>query len=109
MRSDYASCSFLGSSGDFPSKIVLPTTRSVLNLRQHLKIVETKPGIIPGRHLLTTRIASDVLEIWESASVPTIERRPVSKRISNLINEYLDLLKSLKLKSNSSKFQIQTS
>ena len=63
--SKFSACPILGSPVEFESKIVLPSTRSVLNFWQHLKIVETKPGIIPQRNFLTTKIVSAVMDICE--------------------------------------------
>ena len=99
-----SACPILGYPSALKSN-VLPTNGDILRHWKLLKMSDEKPGAIPKRHVLTTKISSNVVEIWNSASIPAIQTWSILRRIDSLIDQYLGILKSMKRDSSREKFR----
>ena len=65
------SCPISGTPSAIPENI-LPNKGDVLRYWRLLANTEVEPGLIPTRHEMAAKIASNVFDIWEMASIPTI-------------------------------------
>ena len=91
-RSDVV-CPILGVPSSL-SITTLPTNGEIIRYWHLLKNEEH--GAVPKRFDLVSMVATAALDVWHSSSIPTTKLLAVIKRANNLIDRYLNLVKSLK-------------
>ena len=93
-RSDIV-CPILGVPSSL-SITTLPTNGEIIRYWHLLKNEEHGGGAVPKRFDLVYTVATAALDVWHSSSIPTTKLLAVIKRANNLIDRYLNLVKSLK-------------
>jgi hypothetical protein len=70
----------LGSPAELPAN-VLPTTSKVVRY-----FVQLKEKRKTGNATVIHKVADDVIQLWRTASIPTVEWQTVAKRIRKLVD-----------------------
>ena len=86
-------CPILGKPEDLKSN-ELPTITDLLKYYLHLKEESHKQkprGLLP-------RIVDDVMQIWETSSLPTLSKPRVTELMRKRLDEYFDLKKNVNRK-----------
>ena len=106
LRSDLKAlvCPILGIPKEL-EKTYLPRNGEILRYWRLLANIEEKPGKIPSRYELVTRIATEVHGIWKSASIPSIGIRTIEKKVNSMIDRYISIKKSYVRDGNLPKFK----
>ena len=91
-RSTRKICPRLGIAAEVPQNL-LPSTVDVLRYWRLLNDTEWKPGL--ARKDLITEAASSVLNVWERASIPTINLRSIERKINHSVDYYLGMMNSV--------------
>ncbi|GBP54468.1 hypothetical protein EVAR_47337_1 [Eumeta japonica] len=79
----------VGQTSDHLIQSKLPTTKEVLCLFFHYKIVKKQTN-----RNSANSAASDVISLWERAGIPTKLKKDVIKKIENKFNEWQKLKKN---------------